>query len=90
MNKWEVELSAFRLNFAPSTIIKGQGLTDFIVESTCLVAQEASPLIEEKNEKFSKGTYEPYTNGSSSIKSSGAGLVLTPKKVANHWEMPSV
>lgn len=47
MIKWAMELSEFRIKFAPRTTIKEQALTDFIVEST--QPQETPPKGIEKS-----------------------------------------
>lgn len=52
MVKWAIELSEFRIKFAPKTTIKGQTLTYFIVESTGndrIETEQEQPKVEEKS-----------------------------------------
>lgn len=44
MVKWAVKLSGFQIRFAPQTTIKGQSISDFIVESTGSPIEEVSPI----------------------------------------------
>lgn len=46
MVKWDIELSEFRIKFAPQTAIKMQCLADFIVESIKSFVREASAIKE--------------------------------------------
>ncbi|KAL0298985.1 UNVERIFIED_CONTAM: hypothetical protein Sradi_6558300 [Sesamum radiatum] len=64
MVKWVMELSEFHIRFHPSPTIKAQMLANFIVE---LAHNEMS---------ISMSTWSLYVDGSSIVKSSGAGIVL--------------
>lgn len=40
LTRWTVELSEYYIDFIPATTIKGQALTDFIVELTIVNSEE--------------------------------------------------
>ncbi|GJR74415.1 reverse transcriptase domain-containing protein [Tanacetum coccineum] len=71
--KWNLELEGYEIQYRPKTSIKGQILADFIVERP----DEESPdeLIAEPEELPEPWTL--FTDGSSCIDGSGAGLILT-------------
>ncbi|GJY22650.1 reverse transcriptase domain-containing protein [Tanacetum coccineum] len=84
MLKWKFELEGYDIQYRPRTSIKGQILADFIVER----AEEESsdePMteLEEIPEPWTL-----FTDGSSCIDGSGAGLILTnPKGVEFTYAM---
>ncbi|GKB57896.1 reverse transcriptase domain-containing protein [Tanacetum coccineum] len=73
MLKWKFELEGYDIQYRPRTAIKGQILADFIVERP----EEESPdeLMTEPEEIPEPWTL--FTDGSSCIDGSGAGLILT-------------
>ncbi|GJW48677.1 reverse transcriptase domain-containing protein [Tanacetum coccineum] len=73
MLKWKFELEGYDIQYRPRTAIKGQILADFIVERP----EEESPdeLMTEPEEVPEPWTL--FTDGSSCIDGSGAGLILT-------------
>ncbi|GJU36881.1 reverse transcriptase domain-containing protein [Tanacetum coccineum] len=73
MLKWKFELEGYDIQYRPRTAIKGQILADFIVERP----EEESPdeLMAEPEELPELWTL--FTNGSSCVDGSGAGLILT-------------
>ncbi|GJR36059.1 reverse transcriptase domain-containing protein [Tanacetum coccineum] len=72
MLKWKFELEGYDIQYRPRTAIKGQILADFIVEQT----EEESPdeLLTEQEELPEPWTL--FTDGSSCVDGSGAGLIL--------------
>ncbi|GJZ99582.1 reverse transcriptase domain-containing protein [Tanacetum coccineum] len=73
MLKWKFELEGYDIQYRPRISIKGQILADFIVERP----EEESPdeLMAEPEELSEPWTL--FTDGSSCIDGSGAGLILT-------------
>ncbi|GJU77277.1 reverse transcriptase domain-containing protein [Tanacetum coccineum] len=73
MLKWKFELEGYDIQYRPRTAIKGQILADFIVERP----EEGSPdeLMAEPEELPEPWTL--FTDGSSCVDGSGAGLILT-------------
>ncbi|GJS26155.1 reverse transcriptase domain-containing protein, partial [Tanacetum coccineum] len=73
MLKWKFELEGYDIQYRPRTAIKGQILADFIVERP----EEESPdeLMAEPEEPPEPWTL--FTDGSSCVDGSGAGLILT-------------
>ncbi|XP_019175767.1 PREDICTED: uncharacterized protein LOC109171093 [Ipomoea nil] len=69
MVKWAVELPQYSLEYLPRTAIKGQALVDFIVECTIPERQEGQT-------EEGAGEWEMYTDGASSKKGCGGGVVL--------------
>ena len=65
--KWAIELSHFDIHFEPRQAIKGQALTDFIVECTFGAPEEENKVPE----------WTLFVNGASNSQGSGAGVVLT-------------
>ncbi|XP_019160670.1 PREDICTED: uncharacterized protein LOC109157216 [Ipomoea nil] len=71
--RWAMRLSQFDIQFKPRPAIKGQALADFIVECT---AREATEQVRDEDEEW----WTLSTDGSSSTKSCGGGVVLiTPE-----------
>ncbi|GKC25582.1 reverse transcriptase domain-containing protein, partial [Tanacetum coccineum] len=71
--KWKFELEDHDIHYRPRTLVKGQILADFIVES-----QEDDTLdtpIEDREEL--PDPWVLFTDGSSCIDGSGAGLIIT-------------
>ena len=66
MVQWAIELSRFDIEYRPRTAIKAQALADFIAEFT-------TPEHEENQEEL----WMIHTNGSSTQKRGGAGIVIT-------------
>ncbi|GJV69913.1 reverse transcriptase domain-containing protein [Tanacetum coccineum] len=73
MLKWKFELEGYDIQYRPRTAIKGQILADFIVERP----EEGSPdeLMAEPEVLLEPWTL--FTDGSSCVDGSGAGLILT-------------
>ncbi|GJY42462.1 reverse transcriptase domain-containing protein [Tanacetum coccineum] len=73
MLKWKFELERYDIQYRPRASIKGQVLADFIVER--LEEESPNELMEEPEEVPEPWTL--FTDGSSCIDGSGAGLILT-------------
>lgn len=71
LQKWSVFLSEYNISYRPRTAIKGQILADFIVEKP----DTDTPLATSKTE--SQEPWILFTDGSSCVDGSGAGLILT-------------
>lgn len=67
--KWAFELTKFSISYQPRAAIKAQALADFLAESSY---QET--LDEEKK------VWTVFTDGSSTVNGSGAGVVITSPK----------
>ena len=63
--KWAIELGQFDVNYYPRTIIKGQVLTDFIVEFTYADTTEVAETTRgiEATKVVEMGDYETFTLG---------------------------
>ncbi|XP_019197405.1 PREDICTED: uncharacterized protein LOC109191268 [Ipomoea nil] len=71
--RWSMRLSQYNIQFKPRPAIKGQALADFIVECT---AREATEQARSEEEEW----WTLSTDGSSSAKGCGGGVVLvTPE-----------
>ncbi|GJX49793.1 reverse transcriptase domain-containing protein [Tanacetum coccineum] len=73
MLKWKFELEGYDIQYRPRTAIKGQILTDFIVERP--EGKSPDELMAEPEELPEPWTL--FTDGSSCVDGSGAGLILT-------------
>ncbi|GKB31120.1 reverse transcriptase domain-containing protein [Tanacetum coccineum] len=73
MLKWKFKLEAFDITYGPRTSIRGQVLADFIVERP----DEESPQMEAPAEQVTPELWTLFTNSSSCLEGSGAGLILT-------------
>ncbi|GJR16221.1 reverse transcriptase domain-containing protein [Tanacetum coccineum] len=71
--KWKFELEAFDLTYRPRTSICGQILADFITERH----DEEGPSMEVQAEEAIPEPWTLFTDGSSCLKGSGVGLILT-------------
>ncbi|KAK3019480.1 hypothetical protein RJ639_004879 [Escallonia herrerae] len=69
---WSLELGEFDIHYRPRPSIKGQTLTDFIVEWTFPIEDE-EPLLSAQLELF---TWTLFVDGSPNINGSCAGLIL--------------
>ena len=70
MVQWAIELSQFDIEYRPRTAIKAQALADFIAEFTIL-----------ENVDDQEGLWTINTDGSSTQKGGGAGIVIiSPEK----------
>ncbi|GJY42976.1 reverse transcriptase domain-containing protein [Tanacetum coccineum] len=78
MLKWKFELEGYDIQYRPRTAIKGQILADFIVER--LEEESPNKLMTEPEELPEPWTL--FTDGSSCVDGSGAGLILTNPKGA--------
>nr|GEV06775.1 hypothetical protein [Tanacetum cinerariifolium] len=76
--KYSVELGAYNITYEPRSAIKGQILADFINEvpvgSESMVPRTITYIVD--HQKDCKEEWVLYSDGSSSAKGSGAGLVL--------------
>ncbi|XP_021991432.1 uncharacterized protein LOC110888200 [Helianthus annuus] len=70
MAKWSIELGAFNITFRTKGPLKGQVIADFLVEMP-------EEKVVEETEKAPDKPWTLYTDGASSSKESGAGLILT-------------
>ncbi|GJV41883.1 reverse transcriptase domain-containing protein [Tanacetum coccineum] len=71
--KYSVELGVYKITYMPRNAIKGQVMADFINEMSVGTKHvEICNLSREENEK----EWTLYTNGASSLKGVGAGLIL--------------
>ncbi|XP_023758475.1 uncharacterized protein LOC111906920 [Lactuca sativa] len=75
--KWAIELGEHDINYCLRTSIKGQALADFLLEipDGGNPAKEKVWVVEEA--PTGDGSWTLYTDGASSRKGSGAGLILT-------------
>ncbi|GJW03012.1 reverse transcriptase domain-containing protein [Tanacetum coccineum] len=73
MLKWKFELESFVIIYRPRTSIHGQILADFIAERP----DEEDPPVETLAEEVTPEPWTLFTDGSSCLKGSGAGLILT-------------
>ncbi|GJS37980.1 reverse transcriptase domain-containing protein [Tanacetum coccineum] len=73
MLKWKFELEGYDIQYRPRTSIKGQILADFIVERP----EEESPDEPMTEPEEIPEPWTLFTDGSSCIDGSGAGLILT-------------
>ncbi|GJT84333.1 reverse transcriptase domain-containing protein [Tanacetum coccineum] len=71
LQKWSIMLGEHNITYRPRTSVKGQILADFLVEKP----EEASADMSEKEAPQEPWTL--FTDGSSCIDGSGAGLILT-------------
>ncbi|GKD84226.1 reverse transcriptase domain-containing protein [Tanacetum coccineum] len=71
--KWTFELGAFDINYRPHTSIRGQILADFIAERP----DEDGPPTRVPVEKEIPKPWTLFTDGSSCLEGSGAGLIFT-------------
>ncbi|GKC09666.1 reverse transcriptase domain-containing protein [Tanacetum coccineum] len=77
LGKYVVELGSYNISFMPRNAIKGQVLADFLLEAPEGEKEELyfqMPEIPLEKDDFESWTF--FTDGSSSLKGSGAGLVL--------------
>lgn len=72
MAKWVVELGELGLEYAPRMAIKGQIVADFLLESN----QDEIHVVEANEQENGPHGWRLYTDGVSSVKWSGARLVL--------------
>ncbi|GJW78529.1 reverse transcriptase domain-containing protein [Tanacetum coccineum] len=77
MLKWRFELEGYDIQYRPRTAIKGQILADFIVERP----EEESPDELMTEPEVLPEPWTLFTDGSSCIDGSGAGLILTNPEV---------
>ncbi|GJY63652.1 reverse transcriptase domain-containing protein [Tanacetum coccineum] len=73
MLKWKFELEGYDIQYRPRTAIKGQILADFIVERP----EEESPDELMAEPEALPEPWTLFTDGSSCVDGSGAGLILT-------------
>ncbi|GJS57628.1 putative ribonuclease H-like domain-containing protein [Tanacetum coccineum] len=73
MLKWKFELEAFDITYRPRTSIRGQILANFIAERP----DEEVPSMEVQAEKAIPEPWTLFTDESSCLEGSGAGLILT-------------
>ncbi|GJZ14113.1 reverse transcriptase domain-containing protein [Tanacetum coccineum] len=73
MLKWKFELEGYDIQYRPRTAIKGQILADFIVERP----EEESPDELMTEPEALPEPWTLFTDGSSCVDGSGAGLILT-------------
>ncbi|GKD23575.1 reverse transcriptase domain-containing protein [Tanacetum coccineum] len=73
MLKWKFKLEAFDITYRPRTSIRGQILADFITEKP----NEEGPSMEVQAEEAIPEPWTLFTDGSSCLEGSGAGLILT-------------
>ena len=67
MVQWAIELSQFDIEYHPRSAIKAQALADFIVEFT---------ILEDDNATNKKEQWTIQTNGSSTQKREGVGIII--------------
>ncbi|GKA93283.1 reverse transcriptase domain-containing protein [Tanacetum coccineum] len=71
LQKWNVMLGEHNITYRPRTSVKGQILADFLVEKPDKIPPDAS-VVETPQEPWTL-----FTDGSSCVDGSGAGLILT-------------
>ena len=72
--KWAIELSEFDIRYKPKTAIKGQVLTDFVMEFT------SAELAENAQTTPDLPIWKLFVDGAANSQGSGAGLILTSPK----------
>ncbi|GJS19662.1 reverse transcriptase domain-containing protein [Tanacetum coccineum] len=73
LQKWSIKLSEYDIQYRPRTSVKGKILADFIVERP---KDDPLDMPMEVEEELS-GPWTLFTDGSSCVDGSGAGLILT-------------
>ncbi|GJR42661.1 reverse transcriptase domain-containing protein [Tanacetum coccineum] len=76
MQKWSIELGEYDIQYMPRTSVKGQILADFIVERP----EDNSSVTTTEVEEELSDPWTLFTDGSSCVDGSGAGLILTNPK----------
>ncbi|GJY79482.1 reverse transcriptase domain-containing protein [Tanacetum coccineum] len=71
--KWKFKLEAFDITYRPRTLIRGQILADSIAEKP----EEVGPSAEVQTTETIPEPWTLFTDGSSCLEGSGAGLILT-------------
>nr|GEX19639.1 reverse transcriptase domain-containing protein [Tanacetum cinerariifolium] len=74
LQKWSIMLGEHNITYRPRTSIKGQILADFLIEMLGDVSQAASAAVTQEE------PWTLFTDGSSCVDGSGAGLILTNPK----------
>ncbi|XP_060972386.1 uncharacterized protein LOC133038302 [Cannabis sativa] len=77
LTKWAVELSEYDISYKPRTALKSQVLADFIADFTPNSQVQAEKELCHLTEGQANGTWELHVDGSSNVRGSGLGLVLT-------------
>ena len=77
LTKWAVELSEYDISYKPRTALKSQVLADFIADFTPNSQVQAEKELCHLTEGQTSGTWELHVDGSSNVRGSGLGLVLT-------------
>ncbi|GJW38899.1 reverse transcriptase domain-containing protein [Tanacetum coccineum] len=73
LQKWSIKLGEYDIQYRPRTSVKGQILADFIVERP----EEDSPDTPMEGDEELPDTWTLFTDGSSCVDGSEAGLILT-------------
>ncbi|GKF42727.1 reverse transcriptase domain-containing protein, partial [Tanacetum coccineum] len=73
LRKWSIEPGEYDIQYRPRTSVKGQILADFIVERP----EDESPVTTIEVEEELPDPWTLFTDGSSCLDGSGAGLILT-------------
>nr|GEU55627.1 hypothetical protein [Tanacetum cinerariifolium] len=73
MQKWSIELGEYDIQYKPQTSVKGKILADFIVERSKKDSLVTTMEVEEELSEL----WTLFTDGSSCVDGSGAGLILT-------------
>nr|GEW01358.1 reverse transcriptase domain-containing protein [Tanacetum cinerariifolium] len=73
MQKWSIQLGEYGIHYRPRVSVKGKILSDFIVERR---EEESSDTLMEAEEEL-PAPWTLFTNGSSCVDGSGAGMILT-------------
>nr|GEX69574.1 reverse transcriptase domain-containing protein [Tanacetum cinerariifolium] len=71
LQKWSIMLGEYNITYRPMTSVKGQILADFLVEMPGDVSQAAPAAVAQEK------PWTLFTDGSSCVDGSGAGLILT-------------
>ncbi|XP_057775328.1 uncharacterized protein LOC130994298 [Salvia miltiorrhiza] len=84
LTKWAVELSEYDITYKPRTALKSQVLADFIVDFTPdLTMQADKELCCMTEEPDQTGIWKLYVDGSSNVRGSGLGVVLSSPRGDN-------
>ncbi|GJW36402.1 reverse transcriptase domain-containing protein [Tanacetum coccineum] len=73
MQKWSIQLGEFGIHYRPRVSVKGQVLSDFIIERPKEEGQDDSA----KEEEPLPAQWTLFTDGSSCVDGCGAGVILT-------------
>ena len=84
LEKWAVELGEYDIIFRPATAIKSQALAYFGAEFSPALLPALEQEVRLQNETKEVGEWVLHVDGSSNVRGTGVGIVLTSPR--NMWE----